>query len=866
MTIETEVAALTTAADALTESVNEKKATLDASTTAASNSASASATSAAEALASKNLADTAKSAAETAQSGAETAESNAVAVVTGGTATLTPEAGKIPLAGADGKIANAWLKQELDAIDASIADTAVDVFIYDTTKDSDGGAWRKRCQGKSWYNETLGTATRGSRREFPAVAIIVVEAARVTIYDGDDETMPMWLVFVAGAGASLSRAAYHLDGYALPVKCAAMLNGKLAVGLTNTVPYSKPLSVIDFLSDSHLGYSVVSDSVHNIANRHTWNSSDNFKSTSHDLMVAAPSTVNDVAMTVLPNAPIDNETGLPIPTIAVATNGGVSIIKHDGSVVDIVHTAGGQDDATHVWFVGEDIGYVQDTFGARFALISAMPDADLALSAAYYGTVFTRARNYFTAYHWAYGGNLWLHDGLGKTIEAVAFPAFGLSDGVSIVDENIEAPSEGMAVQINTDYNTGWMVGDIKLAALSSNVAESLVGGELVTNGDFADDIIGWTDISEGTGSTSWGATGIIKLTTGVDTANEGMTYQEVPTVIGKSYTITVSGKVGVSIVQVGTASTNNSYFQSANDDDDVSYTFTAAAASVFVTLRNLSNTNNTSSISFLSVRLVDPDRSVNANGLAVHGTITKAAVATGADLMGYSGFSASNYLEQPYNSDLDFGTGDFCYMGWFVDFGGASAVSGTGFISRGITDAGGARFMPRLNSDETITLYTESGSTAWASPIPLGNTFICFVRKDGVMYQYINGVLKQTTALADSFTLDSAVLRVGKALTGWAEFPDGLALWRASATAPSADQIAKIYRDELPLFQENAQATLYGSSDSVTALAYDEDTELLHVGTSAGRSVFDGLQRVDNTTVAVTTAIAASDGMVVEQ
>ena len=36
--------------------------------------------------------------------------------------------------------------------------TAVDVFIYDTAKDSDGGAWRKRTQKMSWYNES-GAAT-----------------------------------------------------------------------------------------------------------------------------------------------------------------------------------------------------------------------------------------------------------------------------------------------------------------------------------------------------------------------------------------------------------------------------------------------------------------------------------------------------------------------------------------------------------------------------------------------------------------------------------------------------------------------------------------------------------------------------------
>lgn len=42
-------------------------------------------------------------------------------------------------------------------------------------------------------------------------------------------------------------------------------------------------------------------------------------------------TVNAVAATVLPDAPIKN--GVPVPTIAVATGGGVSVIKDDGSAV-----------------------------------------------------------------------------------------------------------------------------------------------------------------------------------------------------------------------------------------------------------------------------------------------------------------------------------------------------------------------------------------------------------------------------------------------------------------------------------------------------------------------------------------------------
>jgi hypothetical protein len=96
----------------------------------------------------------------------------------------------------------------------------------------------------------------------------------------------------------------------------------------------------------------------------------------------------------------------------------------------------------------------------------------------------------------------------------------------------------------------------------------------------------------------------------------------------------------------------------------------------------------------------------------------------------------------------------------------------------------------------------------------------------------------------------------------------ENIALLRISATAPTADQIAKIYEDEKFLFQENAKATLTGSSDAVTALAHDPDTELLHVGTSGGRSVFQGLRRVeehtdtDNQSLA---AISAVDGLVVE-
>ena len=84
------------------------------------------------------------------------------------------------------------------------------------------------------------------------------------------------------------------------------------------------------------------------------------------------------------------------------------------------------------------------------------------------------------------------------------------------------------------------------------------------------------------------------------------------------------------------------------------------------------------------------------------------------------------------------------------------------------------------------------------------------------------------------------------------------------SASAPTARQVKKMYEEE-GFIQEMLNA-LYGSSNAVAGLAYDDSTELYHVGTSAGRSDFQGLRRINNTTTAVTTAISASDELIAEQ
>ena len=201
--------------------------------------------------------------------------------------------------------------KNLSQINSEIADTAVDIFIYDTSKDSDGGAWRKRTQNTSWYNETLNTATRGSRKDFHAVAVIVRESGYLKIYDGDDPDMPMWMVFEANNNAS---EPYLFEYFTTGGTSVTALNGIIVSGHN-----PNGATTINFISEKSIRYRLTSSSctydlLGTISQRNTFLPV-NFSPYASTIGLVN-SVVNDVAMTVLPNAPIDPATGLPVPTIA----------------------------------------------------------------------------------------------------------------------------------------------------------------------------------------------------------------------------------------------------------------------------------------------------------------------------------------------------------------------------------------------------------------------------------------------------------------------------------------------------------------------------------------------------------------------
>ena len=752
----------------------------------------------------------------------------------------------------------------ISGITSSISDTAADVFVYDTRKDSDGGAWRKRTQNTSWYNETLNTSTRGSRKEFPAVAVIVAETTKVTIYDGDDPDLPMWMVFT-WSDASVD----NLLGYNDRAKSAiTAVNGYL---ITCSDPDG--IHIARFIHDDGIRYTHVNHvyTSNSIANR-TNTTYRTINTTS--LLVA--STCNDIAATVLPNAPIDDTTGLPVPTIAVATDGGVSVIKDDGSVVDITSAGGGNynqskaitiTEENYLWWLGDYFSgstYLRDSYAVS---LDNFPSSDFTWSNSTDnlsdGTFYALTTNGEAGEIKIGPGNTWAWNHQERN-------ALGGPAGLAIHKPNIGSENNSIIAAITSDYNTGWMHGDIKGAFLSDTDTTNVTGSELITNTDFASDLSGWTN-----GNPSQ----FTRVTTNVggDTDGKLMYYavdnnlrtftQYVTCVAGERYVLSLRAcsdtanaiKIDIDGTDVITIDDNNNAAFLTKQ-----HTFTAGSTSVRIRIESAAA--NRSYFTDFSVRLAVEDRSVNDKGLQVFGTVTKSAVATGAELVAYSGFSGSNYLEQPYNTDLNFGTGDFSCISWVKHPNTFASNQHSHIISKINPEASG-QFTIQYNTDST--LYLRSGATSYTNIGPLStNTWqqIAFVRRSGVLYGYKDGnFIGSSNFSADISNNES--LRVGIRNSGYiGSWTGSLALLRISGSAPSPEQIKKIYEDEKVLFQENAKATLYGSSDAVTALAFDDDTNLLHVGTSSGRSDLQGLRRINNNTTAVTTAITAQNEFIIEQ
>jgi hypothetical protein len=716
----------------------------------------------------------------------------------------------------------------LNAILATASDV-VDVMVYDTRLDSDGGTWRNKCAHTSWYNEAA-SATRGSRKEFPLVAGIVARQTSVTIYDltdFDGSGVPrLWKQFATG-GTIESNNHNKIATDADVVGGIFAVNGHLFVAFATATNIS--FTEIDFIADratSHRGSELR-------RYRGGLGSSEGLGSTVVGSQTILAGNANHVHARVYPGAPLDGA-GLPIPTVAVATASGVSVIHPWGAVYDITRALGFDHIAlgeTGLW--ASSAGNVQ--FGP-------LPYADIADT--------------------SWRGGYYVGDGsalkgisLVTNTQAILFErAIGQVSGLNLLAVERGSPTLGMVSYAAINFATGWQVGDIRLAALCDTTTGNVTGtAELITNGDFATDLTGWT------AGTGWAHSSGTATKTAGTAANLS---QVVTTVAGQTYLLSADATRSAGTLTVEAVGAT---VQTLTATGRVMAQFTATGTSTTISFNGDASFAGT--VDNVSVKLAVPDRSYKGRGLQVVGTLARAVVNTGNDLAAFSGFSGSNYLRQPFNPDMAFGTGDFYAGIWakrstiasfqtVLSRAPASAWQsggwGIGFMSTGVPAT-------RVFGISSVSGF-DPGINVW--------TKLEFVRRSGVLEFYQNGVLQGTESFTADTSLSAAELFVGCTEGPGESFTGSLALLRISATAPSKTQIARMYADEAPLFNAGAKACLGGTSNAVADLAYDESRNVTLVATADGVSEFSGLNRtayLDTANTALTndamTAVASAAG-----
>ena len=791
----------------------------------------------------------------------------------------------------------------IDKIKARINNTqsVVDIFVYDTRKDSDGGAWRHRTQNTSWYNEGV-SRYRGSRKEFPAVAVLVLETNYLTIYDGDDPNLPMWMVFNCNS-SSLLRVPF--------TQCVAMLNAKLVVGDHNNYAGS----TVDFILDSKDDKRDLRQTPRfgNIAQRNETNLNH-----SNNSRLAVGQHTNDVAMTVLPNAPVDPDTGLSIPTIAVATNSGVSIITHDQvehsvgvPVIDIATTG---DESYQVNFVSPTI--LVATAPLYYSVFD-IPTADT--TQGYLSSTATSSSYYFYNNQSTVDGTTWNHprpianlttsSQVLATDERTVVAATDVGLNIhQLSNSSITDNNNGIAAYITSTFNSGYMIGDIKTASLAETDTSDLVGN-LVTNGTFDSNISGWS--SSGT-ATATHQSGVLRITgdAGAGAWSGGTIYQDLGNnfVIGKTYSLSYQvrrgGNAGNYSQGIGARIQKNAHFHSVSteyyrqttDDPgstfvDRSFTWTATVTTYGIQLYNFYGTEGhyleyDNIVVKEAVADRSPTRTIESRtydaGFVITGSIDKQPVASGAELVSYGNFSTSNYLSQQFNTDMNLSSGEFTLMAWIYPTG----TSIGGIISRGSGGVYGPYAISYSGQDITFVSSSDWNESndggSWGTNISTSNDFckldhwsqVVVTKSGSTAKLFINGIRRgQDTSAVNPKAPTSnfiptmiGVERVPLTAAINRPFPGRIALVRASNTAATEEQVFKMYNEEKELFQKNAKCTLIGTSNQVNAIAHDDTTKILHVGTSTGRSEFRGLERINSTTTAVSNAISSSNGLVAEQ
>ena len=806
------------------------------------------------------------------------------------------------------------------AIKAKTDDTALGVFVYNTANDTDGGAWRKRCQGKSWYNEGA-SALRGARKEFPTVAVIVTTNKDLIIYDGDDPELSMWMKFPQHGYLT-----WPLTSNYTTHRCFA-LNGAI------TQISNDGGSIIKFIDDY---FEVIYSSTtypltqpRNIASRGLTSSyisaSDGTNRRTYNI---GEYNMRTVHMYVAANAPIDPRNGLPYPTILIghAKSNAIMNFAHldYGSQPVIFYLSDNHSstrpcqhgvirDDDRLSYHNINNGTIQNAWGWQ-SFVSGSGDQ---WSYNYWAAGGHNQNENITAVNHRSsndkdGNNI---RGIEKNPNDPSYLYVAHSSGISMIKDgqerrystNSQSIFDSKVAYITSEYNTGWMFGDIRCCTLASCKSTTEVP-EATTNHVVGGDFSNSGQWSLGTG---WSISGGQAVHNGSAYGYLNGTFSPALTT-GKWYVMYcdfISGNIGNGGSGFGLVNHNQSNYykpQSNTEYVDVYCTYVPMHSShgghkgIMVWRENSGNNANCNLYSSGAAVTVDNVvvkeltepyfgrelSNSHSTGYPIIpiGTPTRQPVADGCDLQCWTGFTNSDFLCQPARDFLNYDSGNFWYSIWVYP---NNSDNGDVIFSRdGIAGGNNGRFMCYFNDDRVRIDMTEYGGSSYHGITTNQHRMrqkkewihLVFVRRDSKLEFYVNGELDKSTTLnstSDGTQSGNQASGIGALMIGAnanagnpldkgkvALFKTG----RGNNSLPTSEVIKEWYADELPMFAPHTKCSVYGSSNNVVALSYDQNTDILHAGTSSGRSEFSGLVRINNTTDPITLDVSASGGVVAEE
>ena len=721
--------------------------------------------------------------------------------------------------------------------------TATNVFIYDTRLDADGGAWRKKTSHTSWYNEQLNTAYRGSRREFPQVAVIITYGTgldiKCAIHDADDPNLPMWMIFETVAGGA---GWYYNSPFSATASTTVMTSIVMKEGLLVGGQTSYGLKLVDFIRDvgefREAGYyRHIQDT---ISNRHITTTLTQQPLPEMGAQGQMPADdVQGVSMITLPNASKKYRDGAAVmPTIIVSTGTGLGIIKEDGTVITGTSSSGSAYSYTnqntitkdgYIWFAADNASQVANG-GLRDSY--AIPVKSLGQNFTWdNGTDNMSAVEGYSVSTDNESGDIQYGAANIHRLKIIEDYAIGTDWSLGLVELNKQNPSYSLTAEIGNTYNSGWMCRDSQIATLNSCRRTDRLNIDL--NGTFT-----------GT-SGSPGNYGTLYL-------NEESLYK-----------VDLSGYGNVDGSWPNGAPEDGVYHRDLSEQftlniHDTGASTTPVTSTVYVTGFPYwtFHTWNTHTITSYTVKEHEASRGINQTPCTITGTPIKRPVAEGSELMGYSNWSANTYIRR---NALTLGS-TYSVMFWMKPDANTGMIFHTAQGTRVEFSSGEVRFTAY---DGSGTLDVRDGT------YPIGQWHHVVCRKYGDHADmYVNGKFVESQFIRGFGTLDGdgGVMTIGNRSDAASEpFQGSLSLFRVAKSIPNKDQIQHIYETERRMFMPNSKCTIYGTSHNVTALASDRQEKKLHVGTNQGRSVFEGLVRTDNTNEGVT-MISATNGMVIEE